>query len=633
MSSDQHNFKPYVASDKQMKEFTLRAVIIGIGLGVVFGAGNAFLGLKVGMTVSASIPAAVVSMALLRSFFRGGTILENNIVQTVASTGESLAAGVIFTIPAMFLLGYNPSIFMIFWLTLLGGVLGVLFMIPLRRYLIVKEHGKLPYPEGTACAEILKVGEEGGGKAWYIVFGGLLGGAYKFLMSGVHLWESIPGWTLNFYQRAIVNLEATPALLGVGFIIGPRIAAVMLAGGALGWWVIIPMIKMFAAGSAIAIYPSDIAIAQMNSDDIWSNYVRYIGAGAVAFGGLVGLVKSGPIIMRSFKLGFSEITKGFSHRKGILRTADDLPMSWVIFGAAAIILLLWMTPGLGINIVAVGLVVLLGFFFVTVASLTVGLVGSSSNPVSGMTITALLITCLLFVFFGWTEKIHMIAAMTVGAVICIAICIAGDTSQDLKTGYLLGATPKYQQLAEILAVLVPAVAMGGVLYLLHSTYGIGGSELPAPQATLMAMVVKGVMSNTLPWTLIIFGMMIAAVVELMGIGSLPFAIGLYLPVSLSTPIMVGGLVSLFVSKMSVNKNQTTEEKHKAKQETMDRGILVASGLVAGDALMGILIAILAAAGLIAIKDVVPMFGSGVGLTIFMFVAIALGVAALKKLKK
>jgi len=633
MSSDPHNFKPYVAPEKNMKEFTLRAVIIGIGLGVVFGAGNAFLGLKVGMTVSASIPAAVVSMAILRAFFRGGTILENNIVQTVASTGESLAAGVIFTIPAMFLLGYNPSIFMIFWLTLLGGVLGVLFMIPLRRYLIVKEHGKLPYPEGTACAEILKVGEEGGGKAWLIVFGGAIGGVYKFLMSGFHLWKDVPEWTLRFYQRAIVNLEATPALLGVGFIIGPRIAAVMLAGGALGWWVIIPMLKMFTAGSAIAIYPGDVPIAQMDSWDMWSNYVRYIGAGAVAFGGLVGLVKSGPIIMRSFKLGFSEISKGFSHRKGILRTADDLPMSWVIFGSAAIILLLWMTPGLGINLMAVGLVVLLGFFFVTVASLTVGLVGSSSNPVSGMTITALLITCLLFVFMGWTDKIHMIAAMTVGAVICIAICIAGDTSQDLKTGYLLGATPKLQQLSEILAILVPAAAMGGVLYLLHSTYGIGGSELPAPQATLMAMVVKGVMSNTLPWTLIIFGMMIAAVVELMGIGSLPFAIGLYLPVSLSTPIMVGGLVSLFVSKMSTNKNQTTDEKHKAKQKTMDRGILVASGLVAGDALMGIFIAILAAAGWISIKEVVPMFGSGVGLTIFMIVAIALGVAALKKAKK
>ncbi|MBU2530969.1 MAG: OPT/YSL family transporter, partial [Elusimicrobia bacterium] len=313
-------------------------------------------------------------------------------------------------------------------------------------------------------------------------------------------------------------------------------------------------------------------------------------------------------------------------------TADDLPMSWVIFGSAAIILLLWMTPGLGINIVAVGLVVLLGFFFVTVASLTVGLVGSSSNPVSGMTITALLITCLIFVFFGWTDKIHMIAAMTVGAVICIAICIAGDTSQDLKTGYLLGATPKYQQLAEILAILVPAAAMGGVLYLLHSTYGIGGKELPAPQATLMAMVVKGVMSNTLPWTLIVFGMMIAAVVELMGIGSLPFAIGLYLPVSLSTPIMVGGLVSLAALKLSGNKKQSTEEHHKAKQETIDRGVLVASGLVAGDALMGILIAVGAAAGIVKI-GVEPHFGSGVGLTVFMLVAVSLGIVALKKAKK
>lgn len=615
------DFKPYIPAEKRIKEFTVRGIIIGVLLGVVFGAGNAFLGLKVGMTVSASIPAAVVSMAIFRTLLRNGTILENNMVQTIASAGESLAAGVIFTIPAMFFLDYNPSVFMIFWLTILGGTLGVLFMIPLRKYLIVEQHGKLPYPEGTACAEILKAGEEGGSKAGLVVFGGLAGGIYKMLMSAFHLWKDVPEWTLRFYRGAIVNLEATPALLGVGFIIGPRIAAIMLAGGALGWWVIIPMIKMFGSSSALAVYPSTATIANMDSWDIWSNYVRYIGAGGVAFGGLVGIIKSAPIIWRSFKVGFSEITKGFSQRKGIARTSRDLPMSLAIAGSFLIVVLLWMTRGISINILALGLIVILGFFFVSVASLTVGLVGSSSNPVSGMTITTLLVTCLLFVAMGWTGDRYMIVAMTVGAVICIAICIAGDTSQDLKTGYILGATPMFQQIGELIALLVPAATIGGVLYLLHSTYGIGSKELSAPQATLMSMVVKGVMGNNLPWTLIVLGMFIGACVEMMGIGSLPFAIGLYLPVSLSTPIMLGGLVALFVARDSKDK----------KREFLDRGVLFASGLVAGDALMGILIAVLAAFQWVAIGGE-PLMGSVPALLTFFALAVLLGVSAYKKAK-
>jgi len=455
-----------------------------------------------------------------------------------------------------------------------------------------------------------------------VIFGGIAGGVYKFLMSALHMWKDVPEWTLRFYQGAIVNLEATPALLGVGFIIGPRIAAVMLAGGALGWWVIIPMIKMFGASSAVIIHPAVSQIANMDSWDLWSRYVRYIGAGGVAFGGLVGIIKSAPVIWRSFRLGFSEITKGFHHRKGVLRTSDDLPMSIVIAGSALIVFLLWTTKGISINILAVLLIVILGFFFVTVASLTVGLVGSSSNPVSGMTITTLLVTCLLFVAMGWTGKGYMIVAMTVGAVICIAICIAGDTSQDLKTGYLLGATPKNQQLAELLALLVPAATIGGVLYLLHSTYGIGSKELSAPQATLMSMVVKGVMGKSLPWTLIILGMMIAACVEMMGIGSLPFAIGLYLPVSLSTPIMAGGLVAFFISKWSKDK----------KQESLDRGILLASGLVAGDALMGILIAVMAGLGWVAIGKE-PLFGSAAGLLVFGMMTALFGWTAYAREKK
>ncbi|MBI4051521.1 MAG: oligopeptide transporter, OPT family [Elusimicrobia bacterium] len=612
-------FTPYIPADKSPTEFTWRGNILGILLAVVFGAGNAYLGLKVGMTISASIPAAVMSMAILRSFFKGSSVLENNIVQTIGSSGESLAAGVIFTIPALIFLGDTPSSFKIFWISLLGGLLGVLFMIPLRRYLIVQEHGKLPFPEGTACAEILKAGEQGGTKAWLVVWGGLLGGAYKFLMSAAHWWVEVPNWTLNFLQKTLFSLEAAPSLLGVGFIIGPRISATMLAGAALGWWVLIPLIKLFGSGMTHPLFPATILVPDMSAKDIWSSYIRYIGAGAVATGGMVSLIKAAPIIVRSLKLGFKEILQGLSHKRTTLRTEDDLPMGWVLLGSALIILALWLTPGMTMNFLSIAVVIVMGFFFVTVASLSVGLLGSSTNPVSGMTITTLLVTCLLFVAMGWTDQAHMLAAMMVGAVVCIAICMAGDNSQDLKTGYILGATPKLQQIANLIGVVFPATVMGATLYLLHSAYGLGSDKLSAPQATLMSLVVKGVLQGNLPWILVIVGLMIGACVEMTGIGCLPFAIGLYLPLSLSTPIMVGGLVAWGVEILAKNRKEAANE----------RGILLASGLVAGDALTGVLIALLVVTGYVNI-EAAPHGGSGIALGTFMLTAAILGYTSLKK---
>lgn len=613
------SFQPYVSPDRKPLELTWRAVVLGTLLAIVFGAGNAFLGLKVGMTVSASIPAAVISMAVLRTMFRGSTILENNIVQTIGSSGESLAAGVIFTIPALIFLGDAPSSLRIFWISLLGGLLGILFMIPLRRYLIVQEHGRLPYPEGTACAEILKAGEEGGSRAWLVVWGTLLGGLHKFAASALHIFQEVPARTLGFLQNTAVSLEATPSLLGVGFIVGPRIAALMLAGGVLGWLVFIPLIKLVGSGLDAPIFPGTVPIAEMGAKQIWSNYIRYIGAGAVAMGGLVSLAKAFPVILRSFKLGFKEIARGLSHREAALRTEDDLPMGLVVAGSAAIIIALWLTPGMKMNLLSLTVVVVMGFFFVTVASLTVGLLGSSTNPVSGMTITTLLVTCLLFVTMGWTDAGYMLAAMVVGCVVCIAICMAGDASQDLKTGYLLGATPRLQQIAEFIGVVFPATVMGGTLYLLHSAYGLGSEKLSAPQATLMSMVVKGVLEGSLPWTLVILGMASGACVELMGIGSLPFAIGLYLPMSLSTPIMAGGLVAWAVSRLARNNPERAN----------DRGVLVSSGLVAGDALTGVLVALLVVLKMVNI-EVEPRLGTLASLGAFAGLAILLGTFSLRK---
>ncbi len=599
-SRSSHEFEPYVGPTRKMAEVTLQAVVLGIILSIVFGVANAYLGLKVGMTVSASIPAAVISMAILRGLFQRGTVLENNIVQTLGSTGESLAAGVIFTIPAFLIwnqtipgFSHQISNLDIVFLSLLGGALGILLMIPLRRYLVEREHGKLRFPEGTACAEIIKAGDEGGGKA-KTVFAGLgLSALYKILMGGFRLWPEIPNTDLKFFKGANVGIDATPALLGVGYIIGPRISALMLGGAVLGYLGVAPLIAYIGAHMTNIVPPADKLISEMTPGEIRSNYIKYLGVGAVALGGFVSLIKSLPVIFHSFAVGAKQILGRRTAEeiaKSRLRTEQELPMKTVIIGSLLVILLIWLYPGTELHLIGAALVVIFGFFFVVVAARIVGIVGSSSSPVSGMTIATLLVTSVILLSFGISGFRGMVTVMSIGTVVCIAVCLSGDIAQDLKTGYLLGATPRQQQLMEFVGLLFPALAMGFTVFLLSSAFGFvkdatHPSPLLAPQANVMSVIVQGVMTGNLPWIPIIVGCMLAAAIELVGISSLPFAIGLYLPLNLSTPIMAGGLIALIVRKIS------REDVAKRREE---RGILFGSGLVAGDALLGVIIAFIIA---------------------------------------
>ncbi|WP_188454158.1 OPT family oligopeptide transporter [Virgibacillus oceani] len=580
------DFKPYVPAAEKRPEFTGMAMIVGAVLAIIFGAANAYLGLIVGMTVSASIPAAVISMALLRVIMKRTSILENNIVQTITSTGESLAAGIIFTLPALFIWQLQPSLTTIAIIALAGGILGVVLMIPLRRALIVNEHETLPYPEGTACAEVLVAGEKGGSGA-RLIFGGLgIGAAFKFLTDAVKAFPSSVEWEIYKFKNAAIGMDTLPALLGVGYIIGPRIAAFMFAGGVLGWLGIIPLISYIGDFATTSIYPADIPISEMDYHAIWDNYLRYIGAGAVAFGGIIGLVKTLPTIASSF----SGAMKGFKDSGDTvdIRTDKDIPMSLIVGLTVAFIAILIFFPGIEIGVIGAVLLLIFGFFFVTVSSRIVGIVGSSSNPVSGMTIGALIFISLVLSAVGHAGEAGMVTAIIIGAVVCIAAAIAGDTSQDLKTGYIVGATPKWQQIAQLYGVLITSIVIGFILILLDNAYGFGSTELPAPQAMLMSMVVEGIMNGDLPWNLIFIGMAIAAVVELFGIGSLPFAVGLYLPIHLSSPIMLGGIIRGIITRRTKNKDELKEKT--------ERGVLLASGYIAGEALMGVVVALVVTAG-------------------------------------
>ncbi|KPK77627.1 MAG: hypothetical protein AMJ89_02070 [candidate division Zixibacteria bacterium SM23_73] len=587
-------FEPYVKPTQRMAEVTVQAVILGILLSIVFGVANAYLGLKVGMTVSASIPAAVISMAVLRGILKRGTVLENNIVQTLGSTGESLAAGVIFTIPAFFIwnqtipgFSHEISNLDIIFLSLLGGALGILFMIPLRRYLVEREHGKLRFPEGTACAEIIKAGDEGGGKAKTVFLGLGLSALYKLLMGGFRLWPEEPNTDIKFLKGANVGIDATPALLGVGYIIGPRIAALMMGGAVLGYLGIAPLIAYIGTHMRNIVPPADKLISEMTPAELRDNYIKYLGVGAVALGGFVSLIKSLPVIFHSFAVGIKEV---LGRKAGVevakTRLEQEIPMWVVLVGSLAVILLIWAYPGTELHLLGAALVVIFGFFFVVVAARIVGIVGSSSSPVSGMTIATLLVTSVILLSFGISGFKGMVTVMSIGTVVCIAVCLSGDIAQDLKTGYLLGATPKQQQIMEFVGLLFPALVMGSTVFLLNTAFGFvrdaaHPTPLLAPQANVMAVIVQGVMTANLPWVPIIVGCMLAAAIELVGISSLPFAIGLYLPLDLSTPIMAGGLIALIVRKIS---------KDDVAKKREERGILFGSGLVAGDALLGVAIA-------------------------------------------
>lgn len=600
-------FKPYIPADKITPEFTVTSVIMGILLAIIFGAANAYLGLRVGMTVSASIPAAVISMGVIRVIMKKDSILESNMVQTIGSAGESLAAGAIFTLPVLFLWSKEgiteaPSLITISLIALFGGILGVLFMVPLRNALIVKEHGVLPYPEGTACAEVLLAGEEGGASAKSVFAGMGLAALFKFVVDGLKVIPSVITVPLKAFKTEL-SAEVYPALLGVGYICGPKIASYMFAGGLIGWFVLIPAIITF--GGSTILYPGPKTIADMyaagGASAIWSSYIRYIGAGAVAAGGIISLIKSLPLIVRTFADAIKGM-KGAGNSNSAVRTEVDLDMRVIGIGVLIMIIAIWLLPEIPVSPLGAVIIALFGFFFATVSSRMVGIVGSSNNPVSGMAIATLLFSTLCLKVTGDTGVHGMKGAIAIGSVICIIAAMAGDTSQDLKTGYILGATPKKQQIGELIGAVVSAVTIGGVLVLLDSAWGFGTTELAAPQATLMKMIIEGVMEGNLPWALVFIGVFIAIVVEILGISVLPVAIGLYLPLELSATIMIGGVIRWFVDKKKADKEENKDA---------NSGILFCSGMIAGEGLVGILLAILAVINVAGKIDLSGSFTTGI----------------------
>jgi len=595
------SYDPFVPAGETPAEFTFKAVGLGILFGIIFGAANAYLGLRAGLTISTSIPVAVMTVAVFRALSAvgvKGTILETNISQTTGSASSSLASGVIFTGPALFMWGMPPELLQMTLLAMCGGLLGILFMIPLRRFLIEREHGKLPYPEGTACAEVLVANEVGGGKARF-VFYGLAGGAFfKFLTSWINV---IPGdihSKIPYLKKGQLGMDLSAALFGVGYILGPRIAAVMVGGGLLSWLVIIPAIAYWGEGLNEPFFPETVnLIRDMEPKQIWTRYVRYIGAGAVATAGIITLIRSIPVMVSSFRIGSQQLTERMSSGAEPAetdRTAADLPLKFVGIGVLLIAAVLVLVPqvfgaigDVPIRAVAALCVIVFAFFFVTVASRIVGLVGVTSNPTSGMTIASLLGTASIFLAFGWTDTLGKAAALTVGCVVAIAASISGDTSQDLKTGYLLGATPRRQQTSELIGVLTSAVFVCLTVLALGKGFGFGSTELPAPQATLMKLVIDGVLDQNLPWALVAIGAGIAIVCELARIPSLPFAVGVYLPVSTMTPLFVGGLIRLWMERKAKDVEQAGERR--------ERGILLGSGFVGGEGLLGVGIALVAVA--------------------------------------
>jgi len=583
-------YSPYVKAEETVAEFTFKALALGVLFGIIFGAANAYLGLRAGLTISTSIPVAVMAVAVFKILAKAGigsTILETNIAQTTGSASSSIASGVIFTLPALFMWGLAPDLLQMTILAMSGGLLGVLFMIPLRKYLIEKEHGKLPYPEGTACAEVLVANESGGDKAKFIFIGMGVAALFKVLTSWIKIIPGHASMNIPFIKKASVGIDLSAALFGVGYILGPRIGAIMVGGGLLSALIIIPAIAYWGEGQSLPLFPeTELLIEQMTASQIWSRYVRYIGAGAVATAGIITLIRSIPVMLQSFKAGAGHIGEGVGSR---LRTQADLPIKVVVVGVLAVILVLTFMPqafgsigGIETRLIAALCVAVFSFFFVTVASRIVGLVGVTSNPTSGMTIAALLGTATIFLAMGWTDSAGKAGTLIVGCVVAIAASISGDTSQDLKSGYLLGATPKKQQMAELLGVLTSAVFVSLAVLLLAETFGFGSQELPAPQATLMKLVIDGVLDQNLPWTLVFAGASIAILCELFKLPSLPFAVGVYLPVSTMTPIFIGGLIRHYFEKRSQQKAQ--------REQRRETGVLLGSGFVGGEGLLGVGIA-------------------------------------------
>jgi putative OPT family oligopeptide transporter len=575
--------KPYVAPEARLDEFTWRGLVPGILLGIIFGMANAYLGLRAGLTISTSIPIAVMTVAVYKLV--RGNILEANMSQTIGSASSSVASGVIFTLPALFLWGIEPSLLQMTLLALAGGVLGTLFMIPLRKYLIEKEHATLPYPEGTACAEVL-IASQGGGRARGVFEGLLAGGIFKAIVGGFKVIPDELSTRIPFLRKGELATEVSAALFGVGFILGPRIGAVMVSGGLLSSLVIIPVIAYWGAGQTTPYFPElKLTIDQMSAGQLWSRYVRYIGAGAVATAGIITLIRSIPTMVESFRVGTAQMRKRATEHAAVPRTSHDLQFTTTIVGAICVVALLATVPqAFGTlpdfthRLVAAILVAFFAFFFATVASRIVGLVGVTSNPTSGMTIAALLGTAAVFLAMGWTDMAGKAGALAVGTVVAIAASIAGDTSQDLKTGYLLGATPRYQQIGQLLGVLTSAAFVCLAVLLLGRAYGFGTEEIPAPQATLMKLVIEGVLDQTLPWTLVGIGAAITLVAAAFRLPALAFAVGVYLPVAAMVPIFLGGMI------------RWGTDRGKDAQARADQGVLLGSGLVGGEGLVGLVIA-------------------------------------------
>jgi putative OPT family oligopeptide transporter len=635
-------FKPYVPATQSPAEFTIKAVVLGMLFGLIFGASTVYLGLRAGLTVSASIPIAVLAISVLKRL-GGSTILENNIVQTIGSAGESLAAGVVFTIPALiFLVPYGPAYFNYVQITLLaiaGGILGVLMMVPLRRALIEKEHGVLPYPEGTACADVLVAGERGGALARTVFMGLGIGAFWKSLSWIFQIFPTAIGHTIprtGVFPNATLNLDLSPEYMGVGYVIGPRIAGVMFAGGVLSWLVLLPLLSILGNYMTVPFPPvpaSGLRIDQMSAQQLWSAYIRYTGAGAVLAAGLITLARTLPTIVGSFRESVKEFGAA-SGAAGRLRTDRDMPLTIVLVGSLLLAIFLAVTPGMPMqwNFLAAILIVIFGFFFVTVSSRITGLIGNSSNPISGMTIATLIMTCSIFVAAGWLGDAYAPIALGVGAVVCIAASIAGATSQDLKTGFLVGATPIRQQVGLIIGVLTASFVIGITTLYLHRIMVIGSTSLPAPQATLMATIIKGLLSQNLPWGLVLVGVFISVTLELCGIRSLSFAVGSYLPIATTAPIFVGGLVRWFVERKT-GQSQESE---------ISSGTLFSSGLIAGGSLAGILYAALFGRNIINAADdagtagLIPFLHSGPvgtlgGGVLFLILAIVLARAGRKQL--
>jgi putative OPT family oligopeptide transporter len=716
-----------VESGENLREFTLRAVLLGSLFGILFGAVSVYVGLRAGLTVSASIPIAVLSISILRAFGRA-TILENNIVQTTGSAGESAAAGVIFTMPALIFLGFslNTEYWRVFFLALLGGTLGVLFMIPLRRQLIVKEHGNLTFPEGTACADVLVAGERGGSFAGRVFWGLGLGGVYTFCMNTLGLWPGQPDYQPKWLPGASARCTITSEYLGVGYIIGPRVAGTLFAGGVISWLVMMPAIRFFGSlAPNVPLYPSTVPIPQMSPDQLWGTYIRPMGAGAVAASGLITLIKTMPTIVSALSAGLKDVRAKQAAMPAASRTERDLSMRIVVLGSIVILAMIWAflkfkpvpgaQTGAFANLIAALFIIVFGFLFVTVASRISGLIGNSSNPISGMTIATLMATCAVFLVVHWTANAYAVLALTIGGVVCIAAAIAGATSQDLKTGYLVGATPRWQQIALVIGVMVSSLAIGGTLILMNvglaqykliqipldishlpvgverqqdnyahegKTYvlvnAIGSSEVPdgkylydssthqievqweqgigsakaaAPQARLMATVISGILNRRLPWRLVFLGVFLVIAVELLGIRSLPFAVGSYISIGTTMAMFAGGVIRWLAERGM--------EKKAGAETEVSPGSLYASGLIAAGGVFGLLAIVINLLQDPELSQHVPhwlavalhvpwpakmfAFGetfmprlsqnAGLGVLLFVALAITLFVSARKKLKQ